>query len=146
PHYRYGKKVMQLLTWLKGPNRWVNKSPPHMENFAALMATYPDATVVVTHRDPVAVIQSAITMISYGDRLRRIAPIDIKETANYWINRVEHLLRACVRDRDLLPRARSLDVLFHEYMADQPRIIRRIYEVSGLELTPGVESRLQAFL
>lgn len=146
PHYRYGKKVMQLLTWRKGPNRWVNKSPPHMENFGPLMSTYPDATVVVTHRDPVAVIQSAITMISYGDRLRRTSPIDIKETAEYWIGRVEHLLRACVRDRDLLPETRALDVLFHEYMADQKRTIRRIYEVSGFELTAEAEARIDAFL
>ena len=71
PHYAYGRKVLQALTWLKGPNRWVMKSPPHMENLPALDATYPDATVIVTHRDPVAVIQSAITMLAYGDRIRR---------------------------------------------------------------------------
>ena len=35
------------------------------------MATFPDATVAFTHRDPVAVIQSAITMMAYSDRLRR---------------------------------------------------------------------------
>lgn len=27
--------------------------------------TFPDATFVVTHRDPVAVIQSAVTMMTY---------------------------------------------------------------------------------
>ena len=38
--------------------RWVLKSPQHLEQLGPLLATFPDATVVVTHRDPVAVVQS----------------------------------------------------------------------------------------
>jgi hypothetical protein len=145
PHYAYGRKVLQALTWLKGPNRWVMKSPPHMENLRPLIVTYPDATVVVTHRDPVAVIQSAITMLAYGDRIRR-RTIDLAELARYWIDRVEHLLRACVRDRDALPANQSLDVLFHEYMADQKAVITRVYAMAGLSLTAEAELRIDAFL
>ena len=130
-HYAYGRKVLKALTWLKGPNRWVMKSPPHMENLPALAATYPDATVIVTHRDPVAVIQSAITMLAYGDRIRR-RTIDLAELASYWIDRIEHLLRACVRDREAVPPGRSIDVRFHEYMADQKAIIERVYDMSAL--------------
>lgn len=146
PHYAYGKRVLQALTWLRGPNRWVMKSPPHMENFGPLMQTYPDATVVVTHRDPVAVIQSAITMLAYGDRIRRTLPLDLKELANYWIERVERLLRACVRDRQMLPAQRSMDVLFHEYMADQKGTIARVYAAADLELTAEAGVRIDAFL
>jgi hypothetical protein len=145
PHYAYGRKVLQALTWLKGPNRWVMKSPPHMENLPALHATYPDATVIVTHRDPVAVIQSAITMLAYGDRIRR-RTIDLAELANYWIGRIEHLLRACVRDRDVVPPERSLDVRFDEYMADQKAVIHRVYAMSGLPLTADAASRIDAYL
>jgi hypothetical protein len=144
-HYAYGRKVLQALTWLKGPNRWVMKSPPHMENLRPLIATYPDATVVVTHRDPVAVIQSAITMLAYGDRIRR-KTVDLAELARYWIDRVEHLLRACVRDRDALPANQSLDVLFHEYMADQKAVITRVYTMAGLSLTAEAERRIDAYL
>ncbi|MFO7552070.1 MAG: sulfotransferase, partial [Haliea sp.] len=93
PHYAYGKKVLQALTWIQGPSRWVMKSPPHMENLPPLRATYPDATFVITHRDPLAVLQSAITMIAYGDRIRR-RRIDLKELADYWVDRLEHLLLA----------------------------------------------------
>ena len=146
PHYAWGRRVLQALTWLQGPERWVMKSPPHMENFGPLMRTYPDATVVVTHRDPVAVIQSAITMLAYGDRLRRTLPLDLGELARYWIDRIERLLRACVRDRELLPAGRSLDVLFHEYMADQKGTIRRVCAMAELPFTPEAESRIDAFL
>jgi hypothetical protein len=145
PHYAYGRKVLQALTWLKGPNRWVMKSPPHMENLPALAATYPDATVIVTHRDPVAVIQSAITMLAYGDRIRR-RTIDLAELATYWIERIERLLRACVRDREVIPVEGSIDVRFHEYMADQKTVIRRVYAMAELPLTAEAESRIDAYL
>jgi Sulfotransferase family len=145
PHYAYGRKVLQALTWLKGPNRWVMKSPPHMENLRALHATYSDATVVITHRDPVAVIQSAITMLAYGDRIRR-THVDLAELASYWITRIEHLLRTCVRDRAAVPAAQSIDVLFHEYMADQKAVITRVYAMAGLPLTPDSQVRIDAYL
>ena len=105
-HYAYTKKVLQVLTFLRGPNRWVLKSPQHLEQIPALLATFPDATFAITHRDPVSVIQSAITMLAYGDRMRRAA-IEPEALAAYWVDRIDRLLRACVRDRDLLPADRQ---------------------------------------
>ena len=54
--------------YLRGPRRWVLKSPQHLEQLGPLLATFPDATIAFTLRDPVAVLQSAITMLAYGDR------------------------------------------------------------------------------
>jgi hypothetical protein len=145
PHYRYARRVMQALTWLRGPNRWVVKSPPHMENLPALMRVHPCAVVPITHRDPVAVLQSAITMLAYGDRIRR-SRIDLTELAEYWIDRIERLLRACVRDRDMVPDDQSIDILFHEYMADQKATVARVYAKADLDLTAEAEARIDGFL
>ena len=43
--------------------------PQHLEQLGPLLATFPDATVVVTHRDPVSVVQSAATMMTYAARM-----------------------------------------------------------------------------
>lgn len=142
PHYAYARRLLQYLTWVRGPNRWVLKSPPHMENLSALHATYPDATVVITHRDPLAVLQSAITMIAYGDRIRR--RVDLAELAEYWTGRIEVLLRRCVAQRDVLPRA--IDVCFDDYMADQMATIERVYALAGLELTKPARDRIAGYL
>lgn len=144
-HYAYGKKVLQALTWLQGPNRWVMKSPPHMENLLPLRTTYPDATFVITHRDPLAVLQSAITMIAYGDRIRR-RRIDLKELADYWIERIEHLLQACVRDRDSMPAEQTIDVLFHEYMDDQKSVIERVYRMAEMPMTEQAGRQIDQYL
>jgi hypothetical protein len=145
PHYAYTKKVLQVLTYLRGPNRWVLKSPQHLEQIPALLATFPDATFAITHRDPVSVIQSATTMLAYGDRMRRAA-IEPEALAAYWIDRVDRLLRACVRDRDLLPADRSVDVLFHEFMADDVAMVERIYQRNDLEMTGKARGELASFM
>ena len=142
PHYRYAKRVLQYMTWSRGPDRWVLKSPPHMENLGALNAAFPDASVVITHRDPLAVIQSAITMIAYGDRLRR-SRIDLPELADYWISRIERLLQRCMAERDALPRA--IDVCFHDYMADQRGTTEAIYALAELELTSEARAAITGY-
>ena len=50
------------------------------------MATFPDATIAFTLRDPVAVLQSAITMLAYGDRNRRVE-VEVDDLAAYWVDR-----------------------------------------------------------
>jgi hypothetical protein len=145
PHYAYMKRVLQALTWLRGPQRWILKSPQHLEQLLPLLDTFPDATIVVTHRDPVSVIRSAITMLGYGDRMRRTR-VDLAELADYWIDRVDRLLGACLRDRDALPAAQTIDVPFHEFMADDIGMVGRIYERAGLPMTPAARAELDAFV
>jgi len=53
-HYVYMKSALQILQWFRPKERWVLKSPQHLEQLGPLLRTFPDATIVVTHRDPVA--------------------------------------------------------------------------------------------
>ncbi|MFP8874556.1 MAG: sulfotransferase, partial [Myxococcota bacterium] len=96
--YAYMKKALQALQWLRGPDRWILKSPQHLEQLGPLYETFPDATFAVTARDPVSVIASTITMAAYGNRLR-CKRVDLPAVAEYWTDRIETLLRRCVRDR-----------------------------------------------
>ena len=145
PHYEYMKNVLKALQWLRGPDRWVLKSPQHLEQLGPLIETFPDATVVLTHRDPVSVVASAITMLTYGDRLRR-KRVDPPAVAAYWSDRVERLLRACVRDRELLAESQSIDVLFHEFMADDVAMVERIYELADLEMSEEARAELGRYM
>jgi hypothetical protein len=145
PHYAYMKNVLKALQWLRGPERWILKSPQHLEQLGPLIETFPDATVALTHRDPVSVVASAITMLTYGDRMRR-AKADPAAVAAYWSDRVEQLLRACVRDRHLLPATQSIDVFFDEFMADDVGMVERIYDVAGLEMTGEARASLQRYM
>ncbi len=143
--YHYLRKVLQVLTWLKGPQRWVLKSPGHLEQLGPLMAAFPDATVVTTHRDPIAVIASCLTMNAYIDRLRRLK-VNPAEVANYWVDRIERLLRAYMRDHQVLPEGRSIDVRFADFMADQKGTARRVFAMAGLPVTHEAEAAMDSYL
>jgi hypothetical protein len=145
PHYEFLKKMLQALQWMRGPDRWILKSPQHLEQLGPLIGTFPDATIAITHRDPVSVIASAITMLAYGDRIRR-KRVDPPAVAAYWIDRVERLLRSCVRDRERIPASQSLDVMFHEFMADDVATVEQIYALAGLPMTPEARASLERYM
>jgi hypothetical protein len=143
--FRYLKRVLQVLTFFRGPNRWLMKCPQHMEQLATLHKVFPDATIVLNHRDPVASIQSALTSMAYSSRIRTTS-IDTKSLVAYWIPRYEKLLRACVRDRDTLPANQVVDVYFHELMADPMRVVEGIYATAQLPVSDALRARWTAFL
>jgi hypothetical protein len=144
PHYAYMKTVLQVLQWYRPRQRWVLKSPQHLEQLGPLMKTFPDATVVVTHRDPVAVVQSTITMLAYGARTyyRTTKP---RWYRDYWTDRIGRLLDSSLRDRSLLPSKCTVDVLFHEYMADEMGTLERVYDCAGIELTGQARKEIEAY-
>jgi len=145
PSYEYLRTVLKVLQWLRGGTRWVLKSPQHLEQFGVLVRVFPDATFVVTHRDPVSVTASVATMLAYLARLQ-VATVDPHAIGRYWAERTERMLRACVRDRELLPADRSIDVRFHEFMADNLAMVERIYAVAGQPLTAAARQAMQRFL
>ncbi len=145
PAYAYLKRVLQALQWLRGGERWVLKSPQHLEQFGPLLKVFPDATVVCTHRDPVAITASFVTMVSYSARLSIEHP-DPVAIGRYWSARIEDLLAACVRDRELLPASQSLDVRFDDFMADEWGVVERIYALAGQPLNDASREGMDRFL
>jgi hypothetical protein len=133
PHYEFLKVVLKVLTFLRGGERWVLKSPQHLEQYEPIMRVFPDATVVVTHRDPVAVATSMITMISYTSRLQ-LDPVDPQEIGALWSDRLQRMLGAAVADRSVLPARQSMDVRFDEFMADDLATVAAIYELADQPL------------
>jgi sulfotransferase family protein len=144
-HYAFLRKELQVLSYLRGPNRWVLKTPQHLEQLGPLLETFPDATIAFTLRDPVAVLQSAITMLAYGDRLRRVR-VDADDLAVYWIDRIERLLRAAVRDAHLIPPAQRIDVEFGDFIADDLAMADRILTVAGMDMTAEAREQITGYL
>ena len=144
-HYRFLRQQLQVLSYLRGPNRWVLKTPQHLEQLGALLDAFPDATIAFTLRDPVAVLQSAITMLAYGDRMRRVE-VDAPGLAEYWVDRVERLLRAAVRDAHLISVDQRVDVEFGEFMQDDLAMAAKILQTAGMELTDRARAELEGYV
>jgi hypothetical protein len=145
PSYAYLRRILQVLTWLRGGDRWVLKSPQHLEQFGPLVTTFPDATFVVPHRDPVAVTTSVTTMLAYSARMRVDHPDPVRIAA-YWADRTATMLDACVRDRDLLPPEQTVHVRFDEFMADELATVERIYAVAEQPLDDRARAAMAEFV
>lgn len=147
PVYAQHRRQLQYLQWRAPGTRWVLKSPGHLWTLEALLAEYPDARIVQTHRDPLRVIASLASLVSY---LRGMAStrIDPHEIGADWTVRLaaglQHTLE--VRERGLLPPSRVFDVHFREFIGNEIETIRRLYTHFGLTLSPEAEARMRAFL
>jgi hypothetical protein len=145
PTYAYLRKVLQVLQWARGGSRWVLKTPQHLEQFPALVETFPDATFVVTHRDPVSVTASMVTMIAYTARLTR-DQVDVQGMGAYWADRLERMLHRCADERDVLPPDRTIDMHFDAFMADDLAMVGRVYELAGQPLDARAKESMASFM
>jgi hypothetical protein len=145
PHYAYLKSVLQILQGQRPGERWVLKSPQHLEQLGPLLATFPDATIVVTHRDPVSVVQSAATMMTYAARISYRTP-EPDFYLSYWTDRIRRLLETSLRHRDIVPPDRRVDVYFHDFMADEAATVARIYAAAGLVMNDEAGAQMRTYL
>jgi hypothetical protein len=123
----------------------VLKTPQHLEQVPALAETFPDATFVVTHRDPVSVTASMVTMIAYTARLTRDR-VDLEGIGDYWSDRLERMLRRCAEERDALPADRTIDVRFDEFMANDLAMVGRVYDLAGQPLDERAHASMASFM
>jgi hypothetical protein len=129
-HYQYLAGQLKAMQFLRGGRRWLLKSPQHLEQVPVLDRVFPDSIVVFTHRDPVPVALSMIAMITYSARMHR-SPVPVEQIAGYWIDRLEQMLNALVRDRDTLGPERSIDIRFDDFLANELGTAEQVYALAG---------------
>ena len=145
PAYAFHREVLQHLQWRHRGERWVLKAPAHSFSLEALIACYPDARFIQTHRDPVQVIGSvgsldAILRGAFSDdiRLERIG----SEAVEQWAEAASRVIAA--RDHDLEDRFH--DVYYSDLVREPVETVRRLYARLGFAWSKEVEARMRRFL
>jgi Sulfotransferase family len=144
PAYRYFKRVLQLLGSHGGPQRWHLKSPPDSFFLDAVLAVFPDARFLMTHRDPATVLGSVCSLIHAMHELTGRPPearaIGEAELAA-WSEAMRRLLAVRARIGD----ARFADVHFNDLVADPVAAIARAYERLAIPFTSAAEREIAAY-
>jgi Sulfotransferase family len=143
PAYAYHRMFLQHLQ--SGvPGQWLLKSPAHLWQLDALVAEYPDALIVQTHRDPLNVISSISALTHH---LRHLASDEssITECAAQSREEIVVGLERGMKLRDSLSQ-RVVDVQFADFIRDPFATIRGVYAELGRELEPVAEQNMRAFL
>lgn len=148
PAYEIHKQILQILQWKTGQRRWVLKAPAHMNWLDTLMDVYPDARVVQTHRDPLQVMGSTVSLIAAIVWMRASevdpGPIQLAFGPAYYEPQLTNMMR--LRDSGAYPAERFHDVRFHDLMADPFETIRGLYASFGWTYSEDAEGRMRTYL
>jgi len=149
PAYAEYRGVIQLLLWQRpgraGAQRWLGKTPLHLEHLDALVATFPDARIVHTHRDPSRTVASLCSMLAhargfFSDR------VDPREIGRQWLARTRRMVERGGSARERLGEAAFQDVHYRELLDDPMKVVHRICDGIGAPLPADGEGRMREFL
>jgi hypothetical protein len=147
PVYEFHRQFLQHLQWRCPGQRWVLKAPSHLLALPALLQVYPDACIVLTHRDPLKVLASCA---SFTEVLRRgfSDHVDKASLAQEVRQRWEEGAGLAVKHRQAQGEMQRqlFDVHYLELLRDPMSMVRRIYAHFDLELSASAETAMERFL
>nr|VFJ88478.1 MAG: Sulfotransferase family protein [Candidatus Kentron sp. H]VFJ92797.1 MAG: Sulfotransferase family protein [Candidatus Kentron sp. H]VFJ94764.1 MAG: Sulfotransferase family protein [Candidatus Kentron sp. H] len=148
--YRYFRRQLRMLAarsrdrhpWSR---HWVLKAPRHLPGLSGLLAVFPDARMVQTHRDPAAVLPSlcslcAILRSAFSDR------VDKHAIGAHWQGRMGRIAQQAGAARGLAEPGRFLDVHYDDLVGDPIGVARRIYGHHGYEYSERFEANMRGWL
>lgn len=147
PGYAYLRRMIQFLQWQHrrlGSNRerWVLKTPEHLAHMECLFETFPDATVVQTHRDPVEAIPSIASMVHHLWEMGADAP-DPHSAGRQWSRNFAIGLKATLDFRDKGHEDRFVDVWFRDSVRNPLGSVGKVYDFLSRPLTPIAEDKMR---
>lgn len=147
PAYRWHRTFLQHLQSEHMAERWLLKSPAHLWHLPALLAEYPDAVVIQTHRDPLKVIASVSALAAHLRQMASDSPSITAAAEQYGEDIFDGLDRSlAARRTGVLPADQVVDVQFTDFLADPLATIAALYDRLDLTLSADTEARMRAFL
>lgn len=140
---RIHKMMLQALQYRRPRKYWVCKGF-HGFRLEAFFETYPDASLVYLHRDPVQVAASSTMMMA--DIMEGIVgPIDLVAEARMHVERVRASIGNTMAN-PLIRDPRIHHVRYKDFVADPIATIRGYYAFAGRDLTPRAEAAMRRYL
>jgi sulfotransferase family protein len=142
PAYEAHRRTLQHLQW-RNPGRWVLKYPKHLLSCDALLATYPDASLVWTHRDPATVVPSVVSLTGYM-RESNTPEYDRVRFGREWVSIEELSLHRglAVRDGGMHPDVRNFDLHYPDLMRDEMGAVETVCAQVGVPFGGGSRARV----
>ncbi len=146
--YRYMADLLRLISWSRGEpedKRWILKNPQHMLNLDTLLAVFPDAKIVFTHRDPLKTVASTMSLMWHFGVQHEEASCRAR-VRDVWLDFCEQAARRCIDQRERLDARQQIDIHYEEMNRDWRAAMRRVYDFAGIELTSAAEADMAAWL
>jgi hypothetical protein len=132
--YRRHRRNLQMIGLNEPGKRWVLKNPSHLFSLDAIMAVYPDALIIQTHREPRTVIGSMCSIAAHATEgwssTFRSAVIGSGQL-ELWARGLEEFAAARAR----YEQAQFLDVDYADFTADPLGTVESVYAYFGLRFS-----------
>ena len=144
PAYRRLADTLRLVG-LNDDRTWLLKNPGHLAQMEALLEVFPDARVIITHRDPVkslgslgSLLGAVRHMLFNRPDLTRIGPRELA----YW-GKAQTDTQAVRRTR---PDHQFLDIYHKDFHTDPIATVRAIYQHFDLTFSPETETAMREWI
>ena len=140
--YEHHRLELQLLQWRSPTRRWVLKWPCHLLALEEIVAVYPDAKFVVTHRDPVQALASNCSL-AYLLRSNSSQNADRSEIGQQMKDMIRDYIRGLVEFDDAHgAQGRMTHVDYRRVVDDPETVMSEVFGSLGLEMTPSVRESI----
>src|SRR5580704_11993708 len=141
--FRRHKRNLQLIGLNEPGKRWVLKNPSHLFSLDAIMAVYPDALIIQTHRAPRTVIGSMCSLAAHAadgqSNVFHGAVIGAGQL-ELWARGLESFAAS----RSRYDPAQFLDVDYADFTADPVGTVSSVYARFGLPYSAAAAAAVQA--
>jgi hypothetical protein len=144
--FDFHRRILQVLQHGRPRRNWLLKTPGHLMTLDLLFATYPDAWVVQTHRDPAKTMPSTVSTTAIVQWMRTdeidldLLARTICDVFSFALNDVAE--RRARRD---LP-DRFVDVHFQDLLRDPVSTLRAAYDRMGRRFTDEHAGAIRRYL
>lgn len=147
PAYAMHRLVLQILQRRRPGTRWLLKSPVHLHALPTLFETYPDAQVVVSHRDPLPAIASLTSLIATL-RWSHSDAVDPTEIAAAHLDRYAERFERLSEwvEGGVLPSAQTHHFHFQDLVDDPLPSLESLYSALGLPVDAILSARFEEVL
>lgn len=142
--YRYHKRFLQLLQ-ADAPGNWNLKMPSHGLWIQTLLAVYPDARLIWTHRDPLTATGSFCSIIALSHQAFT-AKVDLEWLGENCAWQARQHAERIMDARDALGEERIIDVHYANLARQPIETMRALYQALGDEFTAQAEAGMRAWL
>ncbi|MGQ3062710.1 MAG: sulfotransferase family protein [Sphingopyxis sp.] len=146
--YRDLKQILQSLQWQdrsRAGAKWVLKTPGHLLALDAVIEVFPEAKIVMTHRDPVATVPSYCSM-EHSLYQMVSDSVDPASVAAFWVPRLAELLDRFMAVRGEVAGQNFIDVRYADLLGDPIGEGVRVLEAAGVDVTDAVRAGMAEWI
>jgi hypothetical protein len=141
------RTILQYLQWQDPTRRgakWILKSPSNLPYTEVAAKAFPDALLIMTHRDPLQTVPSYVSMQAALYKLS--ATLTDREVGEFWFPRLVEWMRLFEGARERIGEHRFIDIDYREVGKDPMTQAERVLSRVGIPVDERLEAVLGEFL